>query len=122
MDRDWLMRRAKQAAPLEACGFIMENGDIVEMRNTSLAPMRHFKMDRLQLVQKIRDRVDFISGIWHTHPKGSIHPSQTDLDGIRAGAIQTNWDYFIVTANDVHLYMPASYAPKDHSHWHRFAV
>jgi len=117
------MRRALQAAPYEACGFIMEDGDIIEIRNTSLAPMRAFKMDRQQLVEKVRDRVDFIQGIWHTHPKGTIHPSATDLDAIRMGAIQRNWDYYIVTKNDVHLYVTENYAPPaDSSFWSRFSA
>lgn len=121
-DKEWLMRRAAQAAPLEACGFIMEDGDIIEIRNVSLAPMRAFKMDKMQLVEKVRDRIDFIQGIWHTHPGGSIHPSQTDLDGITMGAIARHWDYYIVTANDVHLYVAEHYAPKEHSYWSRFSV
>lgn len=120
MDKEWLVRRAIQAAPLEACGFVMEDGDIIEIRNVSLAPMRAFKMDRQQLIEKVRDRVDFIQGIWHTHPGGTIHPSHTDLDGIKLGAIQPNWDYWIITSTGCHLYSTERYAPQEHSYWSRF--
>lgn len=109
-----------QAAPYEVCGFIMEQGDIIEIRNVSLAPMRHFKMDREQLIEKLSGRVDFIAGIWHTHPKGTTQPSHTDLDGIKCGAIQRNWDYYIVTSAGVHLYKPEHYAPQSDSFWAKF--
>jgi len=120
IDKEWLVRKAQQAAPFEACGFIMEDGDIIEIANVSLAPMRAFKMDRDEMFEKLCDRVDFIQGIWHTHPGGSCHPSETDLDGITLGAIARHWDYYIVTATDVHMYSAEHYAPKEHSYWSRF--
>jgi len=122
IDKEWLQRRALQAAPLEACGFVMENGDIIEIRNISLAPRHNFKMDRVQLVEKIRDRVDFIAGIWHTHPSGILHPSHEDLEAIKLGAIQPNWDYYIVTRHDVAMYQTKLYAPVSNDHWLRFGV
>ena len=99
----------------------MEAGDIIEIRNVSLAPKRHFKMDMQEVVEKLSDRDDFIEGIWHTHPGGTTYPSQTDLDGIKCGAIQRNWDYWIVTANSVNLFVPNNYAPQEHSYWEQFA-
>ncbi|AEK07457.1 hypothetical protein PBI_ROPE_11 [Mycobacterium phage Rope] len=118
--RDWLIRRAIQAAPFEACGFIMTDGEILEMTNVSLAPRRAFKMDVKELVEKLSDKVEFIKGIWHTHPGGTTHPSATDLDGIKLGAIQRNWDYWIVTSAGVYQYDTKLYAPQDHSWWMRF--
>lgn len=122
IDQDWLVRRATQSAPLEACGFIMDDGEIIEIRNVSLAPMRHFKMDTGQMGEKLRGRVDSIHGIWHTHPSGNPHPSETDLDGIKLGAIQRNWSYYIVTATGCHLYVTNDYAPQEHSYWSRFSA
>lgn len=121
--RDWLIRRAIQAAPFEACGFILEDGELVEIRNISLAPMRAFKMDRVQMVEKLvhTDKINFISGIWHTHPRGTTEPSHTDLDGIKLGAIQRNWDYYIVTQDTVSLYKTGLYAPQDNSFWEQFS-
>lgn len=122
IDKEWLQRRALQAAPLEACGFVMEDGDIIEIRNISLAPRRAFKMDRVQMTEKVKDRVDFIAGIWHTHPSGILHPSHEDLEAIRMGAILPHWDYYIVTKDDVQVYQTKQYAPVDNSHWLRFGV
>lgn len=118
--RDWLVRRAIQGAPHELCGVILESGEIVEIRNVSLAPMRAFKFDRNQLVEKLRGRGEFVTGIWHTHPRGTTHPSHTDLAGIKCGAIQRNWDYYIVTSTGVHQYDTKLYAPQNDSFWHQF--
>lgn len=118
--RDWLVRRAIQAAPFEACGFILENDEIVEIRNVSLAPMRAFKMDMAQATEKLRDRVEFITGIWHTHPRGTSEPSHTDLDAIKLGAIQRNWDYFIVTSAGVFQYETGLYSVQDMGFWQQF--
>lgn len=54
--REWLVRRAIQAAPYEVCGFVMDSGEVIEIRNVSLAPARHFKMCRQQMYEKLRDR------------------------------------------------------------------
>ena len=118
--RVWLRRRALQAAPYEVCGFILDDGDIVEIRNISLAPLRAFKMDREQMFQKLYGREHSIAGIWHTHPGGTTHPSQTDLAGIKCGAILRDWKYYIVTANSVTLYLPEHYAPQDNTFWAAF--
>jgi proteasome lid subunit RPN8/RPN11 len=122
LDKQYLVDRAKSAAPYEACGFIMEDGSIIEIKNISLAPLKAFKMCTRDATEKLSGTLDFVAGVWHTHPKGTIHPSAEDLEGIKRGAVQPNWDYYIVTANDVHLYLPANYAPRDHSHWSRFGI
>lgn len=115
--RKWLCRRAIQAAPLEACGFIMEDGDIIEIRNVATNPAKGFRMDKSQLFEKLSDRIDFIQGIWHTHPSGSLRPSHTDLNAIKIGAIQPNWDYWIVTSEDIAYYPAKSFAPQQDSFW-----
>lgn len=115
-----MIRRAKQAAPYEICGFILENGEILEIRNISLAPMRAFKMDRQQLIERLSHRSEFITGIWHSHPRGTTVPSETDLEGIKCGAIQPNWNYYIVTSNDVYKYDTGLYAPQPDSFWKVF--
>ena len=119
--RKFLQRRAFEASPYEVCGFIMEDGSIVEIRNVATNRIKGFRMDRDEMIQKLSDRADFIKGIWHTHPSGTIHPSHTDLNAIRMGAIQRNWDYWIVTASSVSLYIPNHYAPQDNSFWSEFA-
>jgi len=120
IDKEWLVRRAMQAAPFEACGFIMDDGEIVEIRNESPTPLSSFQMGRVQFTEKVGHRIDAVQAIWHTHPRGSIHPSQKDLEGIRTGAIAPHWDYYIVTSLGVHQYDTSLYAPKSHDHWSKF--
>lgn len=119
--RRWLQNRAIQASPHEVCGLIMENGDIIEIRNVAVNTMRQFRMDREQLVEKLIGREDFIYAIWHTHPGGNPNPSQRDLEAIYCGAIQRNWLYLIVTSSGVHPYYPNNYVSQDLSFWEKFA-
>ena len=119
--RTWLQRRAIQAAPQEVCGFIMENGDIVEIRNVATNPHRAFRMDHKHMVEKLSGREDFIAGIWHTHPKGTTTPSHADLNAIKIGAVQRNWDYWIVTADSVTLVDSGRYMPQSDGFWETFA-
>lgn len=118
--RKWLVRRAVQAAPFEACGFILDTGDVVEIRNESLAPLRHFKMCGRDAFSKLNGTLDHVVGIWHTHPRGPHTPSREDLEAIKTGAIQPHWSYYIVTPDGVHEYDASLFAPKDHGHWEQF--
>lgn len=95
---DWLRRRAAQAAPFEVCGFIMYNGSIIEIRNVAENPYDNFTMDLGQISRNID--IAKIAAIWHTHPGGDIRPSKADLKAIRL----CEWDYLIVTADEVALY------------------
>lgn len=121
-NREWLIRRAVQAAPYEACGFILENGEIVEIRNVATNPLRGFKMDRRDAIEKLSGISEFITGIWHTHPKGTIEPSLIDLDGIKSGSVQRNWNYFIATSEGVFEYDTKLYAPQDMAFWEKFHI
>jgi proteasome lid subunit RPN8/RPN11 len=93
-----LRRRAAEAAPLEACGFVMRDGSIIEIRNVAENPHGTFSMD----LRQIRRTVDVrkIAAMWHTHPGGDIRPSKADLQAIRL----CEWGYLIVTADKVALY------------------
>lgn len=119
--RTWLQRRAVQAAPYEACGFIMDDGSILEIRNVAVNPHRAFRMDHKHMVEKLSGREDFIAGIWHTHPKGTTTPSHADLNAIKIGAVQRNWDYWIVTADSVTLVDSGRYMPQSDGFWETFA-
>lgn len=118
--REWLIARAIEAAPFEACGFILENGAIIEVNNISLTPAKSFKMCHVDATEKLSGTLAFVTGIWHTHPRGTEHPSLTDLDAITLGAVQRNWDYYIVTAAGVFQYDTGLYAPLDHKLWEQF--
>lgn len=120
--RNWLIRRAIQSAPYEACGFVLENDELIEIRNVATNPLRGFKMDRRDAIEKLSNRVEFITGIWHTHPKGTSEPSLIDLDGIKSGAVQKNWDYFIATSEAVYQYDTKLYAQQDLAFWEKFHV
>ena len=109
-----------QAAPYEACGFIMCDGSIVEIRNVATNPERSFHMDYQEMVEKLSVREDFIAGIWHTHPKGTVTPSHTDLNAIKIGAVQAHWKYWIVTADGVYLYESNRFAKQDNTFWEKF--
>jgi proteasome lid subunit RPN8/RPN11 len=95
---DWLRLIAAQASPFEVCGFIMRDGSIIEIRNVAENPYDTFTMDLRQIERNVD--VEKIAAIWHTHPGGDIRPSKADLTAIRL----CEWDYVIVTADEVALY------------------
>jgi proteasome lid subunit RPN8/RPN11 len=100
--RNWLCRRAFQSAPEEACGFILRDGTIKEIRNNDPYPYKQFRMDSRQLL-KINP-VDVIA-IWHTHPSGKLYPSDVDQKHMTGlGEAYGNWAYLIVTKDDVAQY------------------
>lgn len=107
-DRKFLMRRAFQAAPQEACGFIMKDGRTIEIRNVALNSHNNFEMDRQQLVDKGIEPND-VAALWHTHPSGSTNPSAVDQRNMAAlGESYGDWAYLIVTKDDVAQYNTAT--------------
>ncbi len=119
--RERLVRRAIQGSPYELCGFILQDNEIVEVRNVSNTPLKSFEMSAADLSEKLRGKVDDITGIWHSHPRGQTHPSYTDLRAIACGAIQPHWTYYIVTFTGVYEYDTAQYAPVETKFWGQFA-
>jgi len=93
-----LRRRAAQAAPLEACGFVMRNGSIIDIRNVAENPYDSFTMDLWQISRQVD--VSKIGAIWHTHPNGDIRPSRPDLEAIRL----CEWGYIIVSSDEIAWY------------------
>jgi proteasome lid subunit RPN8/RPN11 len=118
--REWLQHRAFQSAPFEACGFVMDDGSIIEIRNVAPNPAKGFEMDRLQLVEKISDKVSSIVAIWHTHPSGKAAPSKRDLESMRCGAVHRHWLYLVATKDEVTEWITEDYAPQDDSFWGQF--
>ena len=106
---NWFRRRAVKASPFEVCGFVMRNGDIVEIRNVAENPYDTFTMDLRQISRKIG--VTKIAAMWHSHPGGDIRPSKADLKAIRL----CEWGYVIATADEVALY-----EAKQNSFWDAF--
>lgn len=109
--RKWLTRRAFQAAPHEACGFIMADGSIKEIRNVAVYPEKTFEMDRRQLAEI---NPNDVVALWHSHPGGSIYPSAIDQRNMAGlGEAYGNWAYLIVTKDQVAQYDTAT-------NWHDF--
>lgn len=120
--REWLRNKALQAAPLEACGFILNDGLIIECANVSRKPTCSFEMSGPDIMNKLVGHdLSSIVGIWHTHPQGTTFPSKTDIHAMSIGAIHENWDYYIVTKDEVTQWNPQDYAPKKKSFWEEFA-
>ena len=117
--RIWLRRRELQAQPYEACGFILNDGTIVEIRNSYHDPMRGFLMSRTDLTEKVPNP-DVVYAIWHTHPKGSLRPSKSDIDSMYQGAIPAHWKYLIVTTIDIKEMDPKTFVAQDNSFWGEF--
>ena len=71
--------------PEEACGLIAGKGgqalEIIQVTNTLHSPTR-FRMEpveQLQALLLIDDNQWELIGIYHSHPNGPPHPSETDI-------------------------------------------
>jgi proteasome lid subunit RPN8/RPN11 len=85
---DWnqMLAHVQQTLPEEACGLVGGKEDISEVVFTVVndlkSPVR-FRMNAYEQVQallKIEACGLDILAIYHSHPAGPAHPSQTDLD------------------------------------------
>ena len=70
-----MARIANRRAPREACGFILEDGAVIEVRNIA-SENHHFHMNPDDQMQWWYNAI----AIWHSHPGGDVQPSQIDLD------------------------------------------
>lgn len=118
LQREWLQRRAFQAAPEEACGFLMTDGKFVEIQNSHPYPYKSFRMSAADLERKIANPNDIVA-IWHTHPSGSLDPSASDMEFMYQSSV--SWSYIIATKSGVRVWAPNSFAPQDDSFWKAFA-
>ena len=90
---------ARRSRAQEACGFILDNGAIIEIKNVAANTKESFEMSARQQLNAMKRYsggvgVPSIIGVFHTHPSGSTHPSQRDVDGWPYGL---KYRYFIVT-------------------------
>lgn len=83
-------------APAEACGVLLPVPDgartVVELPNRSQRAHDSYMFTTDDVVMELKDWLveqsdEVRSGIivWHTHPKGNIGPSRTDLQGKQQG-------------------------------------
>jgi [CysO sulfur-carrier protein]-S-L-cysteine hydrolase len=86
--RDWQQMREhiQQTLPEEACGLLGGKNGISQVvspvANELKSPVR-FRMnanEQVQALLKIEDSGLDLLAIYHSHPTGPAHPSQTDLD------------------------------------------
>jgi proteasome lid subunit RPN8/RPN11 len=90
-----LLQHADEAAPEEACGFVVLLGQrvvrIERTRNASATPTVHFTFDQrgyqriVQVEKEERERAgrDVDIGIYHSHPASPARPSATDVREMR---------------------------------------
>lgn len=90
-----LIALAKEAAPMEACGFVMPGWSLVFMPNVADEP-GNFRIDDNALLQFYTDFPPPL-GLFHTHPGGRPEPSRTDIDYAPQGL-----RYWIATPEDVY--------------------
>jgi proteasome lid subunit RPN8/RPN11 len=62
---------------LERCGFVLTDGEVVEVNNTHPEPEKGFVIPAASF-RKYEDR---IVATWHTHPKANANLSQEDYKG-----------------------------------------
>lgn len=90
-----LMYRARKAGPREICGFLLEDWTVVPGVNVANSESE-FEIDKETTLAAYLDSDDRLMGVYHSHPGGSLEPSQMDInnapDGLR---------YFIVTTREI---------------------
>lgn len=122
-DHEALKRRARRAQPNEVCGFILDDGTIIDIPNVAGDPTASFAMDQTVFRDCWRQYGPRYAAIWHTHPTGLAHPSSGDFEAMSLpGMYLPHWDYLIVTQFEVTTWDLKRYQPVDDSYWSGFAV
>jgi len=96
-DRDELVAHAREEAPNECCGYLRARDGVVEevfrTVNERASPYGYeFGFEALQAVNDLDDE-GFDVGVYHSHPRSSAEPSQTDINL----AQYKHWLYLIVS-------------------------
>lgn len=94
---DELVAHAREEAPNECCGFLrLSDGSVEELvrgENVHRSPYR-FELDHRSLFAANElDDQGFGVAIYHSHPRSSAEPSQTDVNT----AMYPHWLYVIVS-------------------------
>ena len=82
---DHLFAHAEREAPIEACGYLAGNGDLVvkhfPMTNVDNST-EHFSFDpaeQFAILKKARNEGFTITGVYHSHPASPARPSKEDV-------------------------------------------
>lgn len=99
--RAGLVDLARANREVEICGFILDDGTLVNITNVDENPEKGFTMDPDQMMRVIKGKKG-INATYHSHPSGRKWPSESDSDHMtflyRQGC---PWRYLIVTTEDV---------------------
>lgn len=88
----------------EICGFILEDGTIVQIKNVFENPRYGFEMDKDEMMAVIHGQTP-IAATYHSHPSGLSTPSAGDSERMTYLYQQgCPWRYLIVTAAGVYEY------------------
>lgn len=88
---DEIGRIGKLRSPAEACGMLLEALDdrpmrAIELPNRSLAPNGEYELRGEDMRVALESYPDYRPvALWHTHPGGTLGPSQADLANVIEG-------------------------------------
>jgi [CysO sulfur-carrier protein]-S-L-cysteine hydrolase len=97
-----VVRHAQEGAPLECCGLLMGQGDIITchqpMKNVLESSVRYAIEPRelFQFFKNLRAPNQKHLGIYHSHPASEAYPSETDV----RESFYPDCAYFIVSLKD----------------------
>jgi len=81
---DELIEHAREDAPNECCGFVrIRDGavhDVTRARNERNSPYGYQIDSASHLAAFQAEEEGFVVGMYHSHPKSSAEPSQTDIN------------------------------------------
>lgn len=103
-----MIRAAATSPHAEVCGFITSRMKMFLVENTADDRQNNFSMslaNQRRAIEIISASGEEIVGVFHSHPKGSPHPSNRDMLGWPNPDL--NWRYWIVTPTGLFEYVKA---------------
>ena len=89
-----IYKAAKERAPEEMCGIVLENDIFIELENIAENKKSHFKIDPITLVRyQLNSKIKYVV---HSHYDSKCNPSQHDIDNCNSVGIP----YLIVSYPD----------------------
>lgn len=85
---DEIGRTGRLRSPSEACGMLAEAPDgqsmrVIELPNRSLTPNAEYEMRGEDMRVALESYPEWgVVALWHTHPGGTLGPSQADLANV----------------------------------------